>query len=156
MSAKAVRNAKKKERELLQALEDVRKFLSLYEEFSGFPKENTKESPSESGSISSLSAKPVENFQAATPSQIAAAAKQLILNAGKPLTRSELAFALTRAGVILNATDESKYVGTIMWRHKNSFEQIEGEGYWPIGEPRPTESRNGLPTAVPSQGMPRG
>ena len=37
--------------------------------------------------------------------------------------------------VEIPATDKARYVGTIMWRNKSKFLNIEGRGYWLRGEP---------------------
>jgi hypothetical protein len=33
--------------------------------------------------------------------------------------------------------DKGRYVGTIAWRHKGTFVNVEGRGYWLRGEPIP-------------------
>jgi len=47
------------------------------------------------------------------------------------MTRTELLEALKESGVQLAGSDEARYLGTIMWRLRDEFINIEGHGYWP-------------------------
>ncbi len=57
----------------------------------------------------------------ATPETIAA----IIAKAGRPMKRGEIAAALADAGI----TIKPNYLGTLMWRWRDRFESIPGEGY---------------------------
>jgi hypothetical protein len=60
--------------------------------------------------------------------------------AGEPLTRGELTTELELKGVIeLPEKDKERRarIGTILWRHPEDFEHIEGKGYWLKGIPVP-------------------
>lgn len=132
MSAKAVKNAKKRRDELVKELEKIDQFLLLYEEFST---DNTGDSPDKTNRFSNSLSKtdrPSVEKEATKPADIAASARDILLQAGHPLNRGELAKALEEAGLVLGASDKAKYVGTIMWRHRDLYRQIEGQGYWPI------------------------
>ena len=62
--------------------------------------------------------------------------RRLILDAGKPLKRSDLVRALERAGYPVDGRDKSKVLGTNLWR-SGLFSHIEGSGYWPKDAPIP-------------------
>ena len=62
--------------------------------------------------------------------------RQLILNAGHPLNRTELVRLLERKGFPVDGRDKSKVLGTNLWR-SGLFKHIEGAGYWPEDAPQP-------------------
>ncbi len=62
--------------------------------------------------------------------------REAILSAGKPLTRGLLLRSLDQNGAkVGGSADRSKNLGTIMWRLKDDFVNLEGFGYWPKSEP---------------------
>jgi hypothetical protein len=65
-------------------------------------------------------------------------AEKLILEAGRPLTRSALLSALTNLGHEIEGTDKSKVLGTNIWRSKR-FHNLKGSGYWPRSAPIPID-----------------
>jgi hypothetical protein len=68
---------------------------------------------------------------------------QDILTSNKsPMTRGEIADEIERRGTVLPGSDrneKAKYVGTILWRNGEIFENREGKGYWFTGKPIPGE-----------------
>lgn len=66
------------------------------------------------------------------------AAETAILEAGRPLTRSELLQTLDAAGHKIEGGDRSKVLGTNLWRSKR-FHNLKGAGYWPLGHPIPED-----------------
>lgn len=92
--------------------------------------------------------RPVDNSQpvdkAATrrrsgirPTQIAEIMQRIIRDAGRPMTRGEIVAALEARDVQIPYEDKARYIGTIAWRHKGIFRNIEGQGYWLSGEAIP-------------------
>lgn len=65
------------------------------------------------------------------PKEIADRAREVILEARRPLVRSELLELLEAKGVLFDGSDKSKNLGTIMWRFQDRFVQLKGHGYWP-------------------------
>ena len=58
----------------------------------------------------------------------------------RAMTRGELAQELERRGTPLpngGKDARAKYVGTILWRNGEIFENHEGHGYWFAGKPIP-------------------
>lgn len=70
------------------------------------------------------------------PAEIAKVARQILLERGGPMTRGELVREFEARGIELAAADRAKNLGTILWRHRDIFENLPGEGYWVKGEPR--------------------
>lgn len=68
--------------------------------------------------------------------EMMAAARRLILAAGRPLTRSELLRALEGEGYVVDGRDKSKVLGTNIWRSEQ-FRHLSGFGYWPKDTPIP-------------------
>ncbi|WP_322965286.1 hypothetical protein [Sphingomonas fuzhouensis] len=66
------------------------------------------------------------------------AAEALIIEAGKPLSRSELMERLETQGFHFPGTDKTKVFGTNLWRSKR-FLNLKGIGYWPKGAPLPAK-----------------
>lgn len=69
------------------------------------------------------------------------AAEKLILEEGRPLSRTELLQRLEKAGHKIEGSDKSKVLGTTLWRAKR-FYNLKGAGYWPISVPVPEEYRH--------------
>ena len=69
------------------------------------------------------------------------AAEQIVLEAGRPLSRTALLRRLEERGHLIDGTDKAKVLGTNLWRSKR-FYNLKGAGYWPINEPIPEEFAN--------------
>lgn len=63
-------------------------------------------------------------------------AERFILQAGRPLTRFQLLRHLLDAGHKIEGGDQSKVLGTNLWR-STRFHNIQGAGYWPKSTPIP-------------------
>lgn len=63
-------------------------------------------------------------------------AEKLILEARRPLTRTELLKGLEGLGHKIEGRDKSKVLGTNLWRSKR-FHNLSGLGYWPMSTPLP-------------------
>ena len=123
-----IQKAQKRLASLQIEAEQIRNFLEMYEKLA------QEDAPAPDAN-SSDSAKPAALAGArvgkSTPAEIVAAAKELMREKQRPLTRTELVRLLTLRGVRIGGTDKSKNVGTIIWRSKE-FENVEGKGYWPL------------------------
>lgn len=65
-------------------------------------------------------------------------AEKLIIEVGRPLSRSTLLRKLEEAGHRIEGADKSKVLGTNLWRSKR-FHNLVGAGYWPKSVPIPSE-----------------
>lgn len=75
------------------------------------------------------------------PSEIAEHMERIIREVGRPMTRGDIVDAFERRDIRIPYEDKARYIGTIAWRHKGVFENIEGRGYWLRGEALPDQSR---------------
>ena len=69
------------------------------------------------------------------PAEVAKRAEELIRAHGKPIQRGELVRRIEASGMPLHTNDKGKYIGTILWRQRNKFVNVEGQGYWIVGLP---------------------
>lgn len=139
--------------ELQREIAEVRSFIELYHRFesdaspaaaaSKAPESETQLIGNELDENSIL---PVENAkraprrnrpEGATPKEIAELMERVIREADRPLSRGEIVEAIERREVQLPAADKNRYVGTIAWRNKGTFLNIDGRGYWLRNEPVP-------------------
>ena len=117
---------------LLKELEQVMQFIDLYETMFGGPGESTS---SRVEAVRPISRRPARN--PIPPARIAELSAQIIAEQGRPMTRSELVDSLETRGIKLVAKDPSKNVGTILWRHEDTFVNLPGWGYWLRDQPFP-------------------
>lgn len=140
MGDTALQEALQRKNEIEKELKDINEFIALYKRLfrkgtegetgSLFPGVATPESPS-------VSAPALKRRGNLPRSEIGRIAKDIILRHGAPMTRGELLEALAKEGVEIVAADRSKSMGTIMWRLREDFANIEGHGYWPRTVPCP-------------------
>lgn len=64
------------------------------------------------------------------------ATERTILEAGRPLSRSELLRKLEQQGFTFPGADRVKVFGTNLWRSRR-FTSLKGLGYWPEAHPLP-------------------
>jgi len=69
------------------------------------------------------------------PREVAAIARNALLETGKPLKRGQLVRELEKRGVPLAGADKNKNLGTILWRHRAMFVSLPKLGYWAKGVP---------------------
>ncbi|WSH19051.1 hypothetical protein U8Q07_14905 [Rhizobium ruizarguesonis] len=66
--------------------------------------------------------------------QVRQQAFDLILAAGRPLSRGELLVGLIDKGITIDAAKPLEAIGKIMW-HAKEFENKDNKGYWIVGKP---------------------
>jgi len=120
-------------RELLVELDILNDFIEAYEKLRGLRPVET--SPVTVGGSSDTSGRRGRPRNSATPSEIAELARTILIEHGEPMTRSQLAEAIESRGVALVAKDKAKNVGTILWRYRDQFLNVPGQGYWPKDAP---------------------
>ncbi len=132
--------ALKRLRELEMEMYSLEQFISTYESLTGtkiardelLAIPNSRKRNENTEGTDATSGKKKNN-----PRQIADIAERIIVELNRPLTRGEIVHELEKRDVLLESDDKAKYVGTILWRHKNRFRNIEGVGYWVEGKPLP-------------------
>lgn len=65
------------------------------------------------------------------PKAIAKVATDILASADRPMQRGKLIEAVQAAGIAIHSTDKNKYIGTVMWRNRDKFRNVDGQGYWP-------------------------
>lgn len=69
----------------------------------------------------------------------------ILRRADWPVQRGKLISGLEADGLPIHSKDRSKYIGTILWRNRVRFMNIEGEGYWLRGRPLPDRLKHMAP-----------
>ena len=124
--SEVIEKARKRLAQLEAEMAELRTFLDVYGRLAGGTE---GERPDLFTGISRPVANPPQR-DTAGPKQIVEAAKALMLEKERPLTRTELVRLLTLRGIRIPGTDKSKNVGPIIWR-SHEVDNIEGKGYWP-------------------------
>lgn len=130
----------------------LKDFLALYEELSGSGKKIAAQEPGfvsrevegnvahqviPSAHVDNSARRHHRQRAEMRPHQTAELMERIIRETGHPMTRGEIVEAFERRDVQIPFEDKARYIGTIAWRHKGMFENIEGRGYWLRGEPVP-------------------
>ncbi|MCP5371092.1 MAG: hypothetical protein H6907_05100 [Hyphomicrobiales bacterium] len=130
MDDRAYRNAVKRRDELQRELETVNTFIRLYRQFSGTDGEH--KAGANTSHDSTLVERPTISRMG-----VAKYAREFMIERGSPMTRGELVDKFDEFGLPVGGTDKSKNMGTIMWRLRDEFVNLEGHGYWPRDIPCP-------------------
>jgi hypothetical protein len=128
-----VAKALKERKELQRRLAEIDQFLRLYDELSG--RNGSVASPVNSvdKSTHATGTEPTRRPSLRGPKSVVRVSTTILQDLGHPLTRGELAAELEVRGVELRGKDKesrARYVGTILWRNTDVFENIDGKGYW--------------------------
>lgn len=136
--ANAYANALKIRRELLAKLAEVDRFLALHDQFSGTERARNEPAPSappapipaESRGMAIPDAvEPAPSRKKGRPADFAGIAERVLAEVGRPMTRAQLVSEIEARGVPVPSDDKPRYIGTILWRHKDTFVNVAGEGY---------------------------
>lgn len=140
-----LRQAYERRERLRRQLAAVDAFIANYEEATPAPVQSTP-----SNYELNLNAAASRGRRVRTPDlgALIGAAEATILEAGKPLSRSELLRRLEKQGFSFPGTDKVKVFGTNLWRSRR-FVSLKGLGYWPEAHPLPA----GYRTAEQRQSM---
>ncbi|RWF51803.1 MAG: hypothetical protein EOS50_27020 [Mesorhizobium sp.] len=122
-------NALKRKEEIEAELAKIDFFLDMYRQFGGPEREQSEPTPSESSETGNTETVVSRLSRRLRPTEIADLAERVIRGAGHPLTRAEIVARLESAGIELHSEDKPRYVGTILWREKERFTNIAGQGY---------------------------
>jgi hypothetical protein len=128
-----VSKALKEKKELQRRLAEIEQFLRVYNELSGRNGEAGPPVDSADKSTRAVGSEPTRRAFLRRPDAVVRVATTILEHTGHPLTRGELAVELEERGVELRGKDKesrARYVGTILWRKRDLFENIDGKGYW--------------------------
>jgi len=145
----ALANALKEKKELESKLAEVKTFIRLYERFvGGTKKDQNGVSPTVLGGMDTDAAlhnesdreggdaggSPIAPPRTQLPrEEMAPLIQRTLIEVGRPLVRSALLRELGKRGITIGGTVPTKNLGTLMWRLREHFVNIEGRGYWPAG-----------------------
>lgn len=131
MAEDAYKNALAKKQRLLRELEEVNNFLKLYQRFT--PKGQAKPEPAAASHNEEPVDKTASGKKVSVPAKFEPIIRHVLLIAGRALPRSMLLKKLEENGTPIPGKNPSKNLGTIMWRLRDQFTNIEGFGYWVAG-----------------------
>lgn len=138
MPTDAIKNAIARREALQKELAEIEQFLTLYNKFSGGEAVAEKLFANDEKATQAESQAPKKrNHKALKPSDIARLARTFLIENGRPMTRGELASAFEVHGYTIKADDKARHIGTVLWRKKDQFHNVEGKGYWLVGKPQP-------------------
>lgn len=129
----ALANALKRQKELLAELEQIEQFLALHKRFAA-----PESAPVKRKRVS----RPRKRMVRSRPDDFVSLMETALRRNSAPMTRGQLAAAVEHQGVRIPSADKAKYLGTILWRNSQKFENIEGKGYWLRGVPLPTTPKD--------------
>jgi hypothetical protein len=125
--------ALKRKKELQSELAEIDQFLDTYRRLSS---ENKSEAETVQGSLRlppprlDFFPPPVSPRRRGAPQDFADVAERVLMDRGRPLTRYQLVDAIENEGVVIPSSDKARYLGTILWRHKDRFVNLVDFGYW--------------------------
>lgn len=105
-------------------LAKVEQFINLWMEFGGEPLK-----PEDGHRVQE--AEPIDIGRGLNRSDISPLAREMMLARGKPMTRTDLVEEFVARKLPVGGVDPARNMGTIMWRLRDDFVNIEGHGYWP-------------------------
>lgn len=122
--ANEIQELRERKARLMAEIELIDQYLRLHGKLfpssSGENKSDTK-SPHSNGA---------DNSQRNDPRAVAERANQVLRQHGRPMQRGDLVRAIEDSGLEIFSKDKNKYIGTVLWRHRDTFVNIEDRGYW--------------------------
>lgn len=133
--AKPIENAKKRLAAIRAEAAEIEAFIAMYERFEDRSVAGFRASMGgNSGETSTVDSLAVDKFDCRRngprPAEIANMMERLIREVGRPMTRGEIVRSFDARDFEIPAKDKGRYLGTIAWRNKGKFLNIEGRGYW--------------------------
>lgn len=137
--------ALKEKVELERRLAELNRFLELYRELAGgagvfYGPSQSTEAVAEAGPGASIERVRPTRLRRVKPSEMVDMAADAMKSLRKPLTRGELVNEIERRGALIpgeSKETKGRYIGTVMWRAKDRFHNVEGRGYWLKDRPVP-------------------
>jgi hypothetical protein len=104
------------------------RFITDWEEFSG------QKAPAPAvDTVSEPVARATSGSKPKNPKKedVAAAAREILLQNGRPMTRDDLHEALIARNVIIHGANPAVVLQTMLWRMREEITHLKGYGYWP-------------------------
>jgi hypothetical protein len=118
-------------------LAEIDLFLRLHEKFSGTKDEARDDDPEHRVHISPDATLPAPDRKRGRPADFAQIMERVLTDVGRPLGRPEFVDELSKRGISIPSEDKPRYLGTILWRHRDVFRNLPGHGYWLRNRPYP-------------------
>jgi hypothetical protein len=135
MSEIALKTAIARREKLLREIEKLDAFIELYHELTEETHGGSAPDLLATAPDGSKIAVQVKSYQRDVPRikprNLPPVVREILVANGRPMTRTQIIEALKGKGITMPAQDEARYLGTILWRFRNDFINIDGEGYWP-------------------------
>lgn len=122
----ALSKALKKRDELRSELRRVEIFIEMYSELAGTEPEDheTVIAPRRDDATGQFTR------ERGRPKEIARFIMAILEDELRPMTRTQLVEELEARGHVIPAQDKARYVGTVLWRHRRAFINLDKAGYW--------------------------
>jgi hypothetical protein len=137
-------------------MRDIDTFLALYARFAEADEDNASQAtetstPSHNGQAEDASF-PAGNV---SQEQFEIDARRLLIENGRPMKRGQLIRSFRSHGLRVGGTNEAKSFGAKIWRARDRFINISGEGYWPrdVDCPAVGYQPNAAATATDEEGL---
>lgn len=151
MSDRALANAEAKrnqlverKRALLIELTDIDeqvgqidRFIKAWHAFAEDEPQKAVENLSDSGANKTATSEPVNKKVTGNSRKedVAAAAREVILERGAPIMRDELFDLLMERGLVIQGKNPQMVLSTMLWRMREQIARVKGGGYWPADIP---------------------
>ena len=120
-------------------MRDVETFLTQHARFSGESELPADADVKKNAHVKSEAANTASERRNSRPSgngpisqdQFEADARKLLIENGRPMKRGQLIKRFHSHGLRIGGSDEVKNFGAKIWKAKDQFINISGEGYWP-------------------------
>ena len=122
----AYRNAVKRKKELQAEMEEIDSFLRLWRKYAGTEGGQLVVMPPTVSAAVEGKAPSVRIGTRLSKGKLAPILRDVLVQAGRPMTRGELVKALDKRDIAIGGGDPRKNMGTIIWRLKDRFVNIEG------------------------------
>ena len=126
----AYQSALRKRDDLKRQLAEAEEFLRLWNRVLGSDAVDSV-TPSTAMGQGEIAAQPLPK-KSPTRDRAAEIARKIILAGGIPMTRGQLVEAFEARGTPVGGLNPRRNMGTIMWRLRDRFINLEGLSYWPL------------------------
>lgn len=151
MTDRALENAKSKRNQLIETkrrllaelaecdeqINQIDKFIKAWHAFAEDDTLRAVENLSESDSNETATTESVSRRTSGNSrkEEVAAAAREIILERGEPIMRDELYDLLTARGLVIRGKDPLMVLSTMLWRMRDQIVRLDSGGYWPADVP---------------------
>jgi hypothetical protein len=137
MSDHAIANALRRRIVLQNEIEEIDLFVRLHQKFSGSTNPEREVIDAERRPAIDAPVDIERGRKRGRPADFADQMELVLTEVNRPLSRPEMVEELERRGVDIPSEDKPRYLGTILWRHRDRFRNLQNFGYWVRSIPYP-------------------